>query len=119
MDQTELERAVLGAMMLDGRCAARGARVLNENDFTTTAHQYIFIDIRIRALFGKPDAKTASIPADPVSVASSLANWGQLGAVGGAEYLHDLIAAAVPAISFKKHLKALARAGLARRLREG
>lgn len=79
------ERAVLGAMMLDATAIDTAIRVLTAEDFYRPIHSILFATIA-----GLYDAGR---PADAVAVAADLHDSGNLLRVGGAPYLHDLLAA--------------------------
>ena len=78
------EQSVLGGMLLSKDAIADVVEVLRPDDFYRPAHQTIYdaiIDI-----YGRGD------PADPVTIAAELTRGGLLAKVGGAPYLHTLIA---------------------------
>lgn len=78
------ERAVLGAMMLNADAVAEVSRLLQIEDFYRPAHTAVFEAIVSLYEAGKPT--------DPVAVAAQLSRRGELVRVGGAPYLHTLIA---------------------------
>ena len=78
------EQGVLGGMLLSKDAIADVVEVLRPGDFYRPAHQTIYdavIDI-----YGRGE------PADPVTIAAELTRTGTLARVGGAPYLHTLIA---------------------------
>ena len=81
----EAERAVLGAMMLAPGAVADCLEILAARDFVRGAHQEVFA--AIAAVSG------AGGTADPITVKAQLEARGTLPKVGGAPYLHTLIAA--------------------------
>jgi replicative DNA helicase len=106
------EQCVLGGMLLSKDAQAEVAEVIGCEDHYRPAHQ--IIHEAILALQGR------SQPADAITVADYLQQTGQIGAVGGAPYLHTLIAsvpstanAAYYARIVRKHadLRGLTRAG--------
>ncbi|MGF1645719.1 MAG: replicative DNA helicase [Kineosporiaceae bacterium] len=78
------EQSVLGGMLLSKDAIADVAEVLQAADFYRPAHEMIFG--AILDLFARGE------PADPVTVADMLARQGTLSRVGGAPYLHSLVA---------------------------
>jgi len=78
------EQSVLGGMLLSKDAIADVAEVLQAADFYRPAHETIFG--AVLDLFARGE------PADPVTVADLLARQGTLGRVGGAPYLHSLVA---------------------------
>jgi replicative DNA helicase len=81
----EAEQSVLGAMMLSKDAIADVIEVLGDGrDFYRPAHALVFD--AVLDLYARGD------PADAVTVAAELTRTGQLARVGGAPYLHTLIA---------------------------
>lgn len=78
------EQSVLGAMMMSKDALSDAVEVLKGRDFYRPAHEFIFD--AIVSLYGRGE------PADPITVAAELAKRGEIGRVGGAVYLHDLLA---------------------------
>jgi replicative DNA helicase len=81
----EAERIVLGAMMLDPSVIERVTAQLRSGDFADLRHGSIFAAVVANYAGG---AQT-----DPVGVSITLNSVKELQRVGGAPYLHDLIAA--------------------------
>lgn len=79
------EQSVLGAMMLSAEAFTEATQALTCEDFYRPAHQAIFT--AIADLDGRGD------PRDIIAVSNELLRRGELGRVGGAPYLHTLIAA--------------------------
>ena len=77
------EQSVLGAMLLSKDAIADVVEVIRENDFYRPAHQVIYG--AILDLYGRGE------PADAVTVAADLTRSGDIGRVGGAPYLHELV----------------------------
>jgi len=77
------EQSVLGAMLLSKDAIADVVEVLREGDFYRPAHQVIYGTIL--DLYGRGE------PADAVTVAADLTRAGEIGRVGGAPYLHELV----------------------------
>jgi replicative DNA helicase len=80
----EAERAVLGAMLLDGRAISRTLEILDETAFYRPAHRRIF-----SALVGLWENKEDAI--DALSLSEELRRRGDFEAVGGAAYLAGLL----------------------------
>lgn len=79
----EAEMSVLGALMLDTKAIIKVADTLEAADFYVPAHQKIY-DAMI-SLFSKGE------PIDVLTVTATLKRRKQLAAVGGEQYLTDLI----------------------------
>ncbi len=78
------EQCVLGGMMLSKDAISDVLEVIRAHDYYRPAHQIIH-DI-ILDLYGRGE------PADAVTVAAELTRNGDIGRMGGAPYLHTLIA---------------------------
>ncbi len=78
----DLERAVLGAMMLEKNAVTETIDILSSESFYDPKHQYIFAVIR--DLFG------TSKPIDLLTVIDALKKNGELEAAGGAAYISQL-----------------------------
>ncbi|MDO4791972.1 MAG: replicative DNA helicase [Buchananella hordeovulneris] len=96
----EAEQSVLGAMLLSKEAISEVSEVLRVEDFYRPVHAMIF-DVII-SLFGKNE------PADNITVAGELNRRGELVRVGGADYLHTLIAG-VPTAANAMYYAALVR----------
>jgi len=77
------EMSVLGAMLISKNAIDPAADVLQGRDFYRPAHELIF-DIIV-------DLANRGEPADAITVAAELQRRGEIGRVGGATYLHDLV----------------------------
>ena len=77
------EQCVLGGMLLSKDAIADVVEILKSGDFYRPAHATIFD--AILDLYGRGE------PADPITVAASLADAGSLGRIGGAPYLHTMM----------------------------
>ncbi len=78
------EQSVLGGMLLSKDAIADVVEVLAPNDFYRPAHQAVYDCVL--DLYGRGE------PADPITVSAELERRGELLRVGGAPYLHTLIA---------------------------
>ncbi|WP_432980443.1 DUF3987 domain-containing protein [Dactylosporangium sp. CA-233914] len=88
------EQAVIGAALLAPALVADLADILTTDDFYRPAHGFLW-----RTLV---ELHAAGAPGDPVSVAAHLASTGALTRLGGAAYLHTLVAA-VPTLDNATH----------------
>nr|WP_146844037.1 replicative DNA helicase [Cellulomonas composti] len=80
----EAERSVLGGMMISKDAIADVIEQLRGSDFYRPAHEIIYESIL--DLYGRGE------PADAITVADELTKRGEIGRIGGAPYLHTLIA---------------------------
>jgi len=78
------EQSVLGAMLMSKNAIDPAAEVLEARDFYRPAHELIFATI--------VDLANRGEPADAITAAAELQRRGEIGRVGGASYLHDLVA---------------------------
>jgi replicative DNA helicase len=90
----EAEQAVLGAILAAGRLLVEVAGQVEEADFYRPAHRVIWRAINALADRGEPT--------DPITVLGQLQHTGQLDDVGGAAFLHTLIAS-VPTVANAAH----------------
>jgi len=104
------EQCVLGAMMLSPVAATRAAELLRPEDFYRPAHSIVFAAIAA--------ASEAREPIDATAVASRLDASGELARVGGAPYLHELIAMVPTAASVGWYAQIVAGRSSLRRLIE-
>ncbi|EWM14916.1 replicative DNA helicase [Kutzneria sp. 744] len=86
------EQSVLGGMLLSKDAIADVVEVLSPNDFYRPAHQSVYDCVL--DLYGRGE------PADPITVSAELERRGELMRVGGAPYLHTLIATVPTAANF-------------------
>nr|CAA9324661.1 MAG: Replicative DNA helicase (DnaB) [uncultured Nocardioidaceae bacterium] len=80
----DAEQSVLGAMLLSKDAIADVVEAIRAVDFYRPAHELIFD--AIVDLYGRGE------PADAVTIAAHLTRRGELTKVGGAPYLHELVA---------------------------
>jgi replicative DNA helicase len=90
----EAEQAVLGAVLTAGRLLVEVAGQVEEADFYRPAHRVIWRAINALADRGEP--------IDPITVLEELRRASQLDDVGGAAFLHTLLAS-VPTIANARH----------------
>ncbi|HEX5404045.1 MAG TPA: replicative DNA helicase [Pseudonocardiaceae bacterium] len=104
------EQSVLGGMMLSKDAIADVVEVLTPNDFYRPAHQAVYDCVL--DLYGRGE------PADPITVSAELERRGELGRVGGAPYLHTLIATVPTAANAGYYAEIVAEKAVLRRLVE-
>ena len=104
----EAEQSVLGAMMLSKDAIADVVEIIRPGDFYRPAHQLIYDAVL--------DLYARGEPADAVTVAAELTRAGQLSRVGGATYLHTLIALVPTAANAGYYAAIVADRAILRRL---
>ncbi|MGC7093292.1 replicative DNA helicase [Amycolatopsis lurida] len=104
------EQSVLGGMLLSKDAIADVVEELRPNDFYRPAHQAVYECIL--DLYGRGE------PADPITVSAELERRGELGRVGGAPYLHTLIATVPTAANAGYYAQIVAEKAVLRRLVE-
>jgi replicative DNA helicase len=104
------EQCVLGGMMLSKDAIADVLDVIKAHDYYRPAHQIIH-DV-ILDLYGRGE------PADPVTVAAELTRSGDIGRIGGAPYLHTLIASVPTAANAGYYARIMRERAILRRLVE-
>ncbi|MCC2594679.1 replicative DNA helicase [Tessaracoccus sp. OS52] len=102
------EQSVLGAMMMSKDAISDVVEVLRGADFYRPNHEAIFE--AIISLYGRGE------PADPITVAGELGKAGQLSKVGGAVYLHDLLASVSIAANASYYAELVREKAILRRL---
>ena len=104
------EQSVLGAMLLSKDAIADVVEVVRGSDFYRPAHESIFE--AIIDLYGRGE------PADPLTVAAELTRRGELARVGGAPYLHTLVATVPTAANAGFYAEIVRERAILRRLVE-
>ena len=104
------EQCALGAMLLSKDAVADVSENLKGADFYRPAHEMIYE--AVLDLFGRGE------PADPVTVADVLGRRGELNRVGGASYLHTLVATVPTAASAAFYARIVRDKAILRRLVE-
>ena len=102
------EQSVLGAMLLSKDAIADVIESLREVDFYKPAHATIYG--AILDIYGRGE------PADAITVANYLSKSGALGNVGGAGYLHTLVASVPTAAIGSYYARIVTERALLRRL---
>lgn len=107
----EAERSVLGALMLPGRAIDDVRDIITDPaDFYRPAHATIYQVALELAAKGEP--------VDSVSMLSALQTSGDLGRIGGAPYLHTLLAATPTAANAGYYARIVADRATKRRVQE-
>ncbi len=106
----EVEQAVIGAMLLDGRAVGRAIEMLDEGIFYNAPHEYIY-SAMVR-LYERSEA------VDQLTVAEELKAAGRLDESGGVVYLAELAAGVASAANLEHHAKIVVDRGLSRGLIE-
>ncbi|WP_370945785.1 replicative DNA helicase [Amycolatopsis sp. cg5] len=104
------EQSVLGGMLLSKDAVADVIEALGPDDFYRPAHQAIYDCIL--------DLYARGEPADPITVSAELERRGELGRVGGAPYLHTLIATVPTAANASYYAEIVSEKAVLRRLVE-
>ncbi len=104
------EQSVIGAMLLSKDAIADVVESLREGDFYRPAHQLIYA--AVLDLYGRGE------PADAVTVSAELTRIGELGRVGGAPYLHTLVASVPTAANAGYYARIVQERAVLRRLVE-
>jgi hypothetical protein len=86
------EQAVLGSMLLSAAAAESCLQALSAEDFYRPAHQVIFEAIAAIIRGGDRASGKDALRADLLTLKDSLESSGELPRVGGAPYLHTLLA---------------------------
>ncbi|HID95122.1 MAG TPA: replicative DNA helicase [Candidatus Latescibacteria bacterium] len=104
----DIERAVLGAMLIDRQAVSKVIEILDESCFYRNAHRKIYQ--AIIALFERDE------PADQITVAEELRKRGQLEDVGGVLFLATLVRDIPTAANVEYHARIVLDKALLRRL---
>jgi replicative DNA helicase len=104
----EAEESVLGSMLLSKDAIAEVLELLREEDFYRPAHRTVFRSVL--ELYGHGDA------VDAVTVQEELRRNGSLADIGGAPFLHTLVASVPTAANATYYARIVKEAGVLRRL---
>jgi replicative DNA helicase len=104
------EQCVLGGMMLSKDAISDVLEVIKAHDYYRPAHQ--LVHETILDLYGRGE------PADAVTVAAELTKRGDIGRMGGAPYLHTLIASVPTAANAGYYARIVRERAILRRLVE-
>jgi len=102
------EQCVLGAMMISKDAIADVVESLRGSDFYRPAHEQVYD--AVLDLYGRGE------PADAITVAAELTKRGEIGRVGGAPYLHTLLASVPVAANAGYYAEIVREKGILRRL---
>ncbi len=104
----EIERVVLGALMIDKDAFSIISEIIRPETFYEPRHQKIFLAIRTLNMDEKP--------VDIMTVVEELKHEGTLESIGGAEYIIELSSAVASSAHIEYHAHVLAQKFLARQL---
>ncbi len=102
------EQSVLGGMLLSKDAIADVAEIIRGTDFYRPAHEMVYDAV--------VDLYSRGEPADAVTVSAELTKRGDLGRVGGAPYLHTLIASVPTAANAGYYARIVRERSVLRRL---
>ncbi|WP_430867966.1 replicative DNA helicase [Demequina aurantiaca] len=106
----EAEQSVLGAMMLSKDAMADVIETVRADDFYKPAHETIF-DVTVKLY-------NSGNPVDALTVSAELQRDGSISRIGGAEYLHTLIAMVPSAASAGYYARLVREQSILRKLVE-
>ncbi|PIU00583.1 MAG: replicative DNA helicase [Bdellovibrionales bacterium CG10_big_fil_rev_8_21_14_0_10_45_34] len=104
----EAEQSVIGGLMLDPNAWDQVVDILSEADFYKSAHRTIFSTIQ--------DLQNKGQPVDILTVSSMLNDRDQLGAIGSAGYLAEIIDSTPSAVNIKTYAELIREKSLLRRV---
>jgi replicative DNA helicase len=102
------EQCVLGAMLMSKDAIADVVEALRGGDFYRPAHEQVYD--AILDLYGRGE------PADAITVSAELGKRGELGRIGGAPYLHTLLASVPVAANAGYYAEIVREKAILRRL---
>lgn len=106
----DIERTILGSMLIDDKCCSVAFEFLNEDSFYMNAHRKIFS--AMKNLFIK------TIPVDTISVSDALTKLDQIDSVGGDVYIAELTQSIVSFKNIEHYSKILREKQLRRKIIE-
>jgi len=95
----DVERTVLGSMLIDGNACDTAMETLTEDCFYATNHRRIFVCIQ--------DMFRESVPVDIITLAEQLRKRGWLESVGSEAYLSELVENVATSANIAYHIKIL------------
>ncbi|HXS81898.1 MAG TPA: replicative DNA helicase [Methylomirabilota bacterium] len=104
----DAERSVLAAMMLDEGAIGRAIEMIDASAFYRTAHAKLFE--ALVALYNQP------VPADLITVTEELKKRGDLEAVGGPQFLAQVMEYATTAANLEQHIRIVHSKAILRQL---
>ena len=105
---SDIERAILGAMLIDRDAVGKAIELINEESFYKPVHQAVF-----RVL---TDLYDRNIPIDQLTVAENLRQRGQLDSVGGETAITALMNETGSAANIEYHCEILKEKALLRKI---
>ena len=105
---TEMEKAVLGALMIDKDAYAIVCEILRPESFYEPRNQMVYAAIR--------DLSMEEKPVDMLTVTDQLAKSGNLEQVGGPGYIAELSSGVATSANIEYHANVIAQKSLARQL---
>ena len=105
---TDIEKAVLGALMIDKDAYAIVCEILRPESFYEPRNQMVYTAIR--------DLSMEEKPVDMLTVADQLAKSGKLEQVGGPGYIAELSSGVATSANIEYHANIIAQKSLARQL---
>jgi len=106
----DAEMSVLGGMLLSKDAIADVVEQIRGNDFYRPAHEAVYE--AIIDLYGRGE------PADAITVVAELTKRGEIGRIGGASYIHDLMAGVPTAANAGYYARIVRERAVLRRLVE-
>jgi replicative DNA helicase len=106
----DVEKSVLGAMLIEDAAIPKAIEILTADDFYQTKHQRVFT--AITSLFERGN------PVDLITLTEELKRQDALDDVGGAYYLTELTTKVASAANVEYHARVIAEKALQRRLIE-
>ncbi|MBQ9734740.1 MAG: replicative DNA helicase [Clostridia bacterium] len=107
----EAEQALLGCLLLDTRIQVEVAAFLQEEDFFSESHKYIFHAMQ--------DIIKANQPVDMVTLTDALEKSGTLTQAGGIAYIAELTNVMPSSANYQRYLDIVRRDSLLRKLIKG
>ncbi len=104
----EIEKLVIGALLIDPKAVDKGVNSLSEEAFYVKAHRTIFL--AIKNLF------TQNESVDNVTILSELNRMGKLEEIGGANYIAELTSEVSTAANFEYHARIVLERSILREL---
>ncbi|WP_232314144.1 DnaB-like helicase N-terminal domain-containing protein [Isoptericola dokdonensis] len=104
----DAEMSVLGGMLLSKDAIADVVEQIRGNDFYRPAHEAVYD--AIVDLYGRGE------PADAITVVAELTKRGEIGRIGGASYIHDLMAGVPTAANAGYYARIVQERAVLRRL---
>jgi replicative DNA helicase len=104
----DMEKSLLGSIILDSQLACEAFSVVVEDDFYFTANKIIFRTIK--------EMQNKNIPMDDISIVNYLRDKGELASVGYEPYIAELINNVATSTSIKYYVEALKHKAMARKV---